>query len=310
MKIVSIDYLELFEPDQQKLRTLGDTVIYDSIPQTEAEILRRITDHDAELIITSTTPLSKTVIQNAPSLKYIVVPGVGCDGIDLEAATAATIKVLNCPTHNSLAVAEYTIGLMFAIARHIPQAHQSLQQSHWQPRHFQGSELHGKQLGIIGYGSIGQKVAEMAIALGMTVRTATSRTSAAELDSLVATADWLTLNLPLTPQSHHLIDARRLSLMKPTAYLINTARGGIVDTPALLQALQEKRIAGAALDVFEAEPTTDDPSAEILELSRLGSVITTAHIAYNTHEAIQRLGAELLQNIQSCLQGNPINSVN
>jgi phosphoglycerate dehydrogenase-like enzyme len=186
----------------------------------------------------------------------------------------------------------------------------SLQNGAWQPWLFQGTEVQGKTLGLIGYGGTGRAVEKLAIALGMTVIHARSKTPPDQLDQLISTADIISLHLPLTPQSKYLMDERRIGLMKPTAYLINTARGAIVDPHALLAALKENRIAGAALDVFENEPIGSEPDAAILELARLENAIATPHIAYNTLETMIRLGDELMNNIQACLQGHPINVVN
>lgn len=308
MKIVFPDYLELLDPHIQLIHDLGKVTFYTDIPSTATELIQRI--HEAKLIATSVVKITPTVIQNCPSLQYILVPGIGYDHVDVAAATQAGIRVVNCPTNNVLAVAEFTIGLMFAITRRIVAAHNLLQQGTWDFRPFQGVELHGKTLGLVGYGAIAQTVAKLAIGLGMNVTYVNSKTAPDQLDRLLAESDIVSLHLPLTAQSKYLLDERRLRLMKPTAYLINTARGAIVDPTALLTILQEKRIAGAALDVFEHEPTTDAITPEISELAKLDHVILTPHIAYNSQETIERLGAEVIQTIQACLKGNPINVVN
>jgi phosphoglycerate dehydrogenase-like enzyme len=290
------------------LQTLGDVTIYDDVPNSDEEITRRVAG--AELIGVSWVDIRDRLIQNTPTLKYIVALAVGYDQIDVAAATAAGVKVINCPTHNAHAVAEYTIGLIFAVTRRIVEANRALCQGEWDPRRYVSSELKGKTLGLIGYGTIGKAVEAIASALGVEVKMANSRTSADELDALIASVDMLSLHLPLRPATRHLIGDRRLRLMKPTAYLINTARGAIVDQTALLAALKEGRLAGAALDVFDAEPVTGAPNPEILELAALDTVVATPHIAYNTTETAERLGAELIANIRACLDGMPINVVN
>ncbi|NJL23619.1 MAG: dihydrofolate reductase, partial [Leptolyngbyaceae cyanobacterium SM1_3_5] len=156
----------------------------------------------------------------------------------------------------------------------------------------------------------GSRVARLAEAIGMQVEFVNSRSSAAEIDRLISTCDILSLHLPATAQSRHLVDERRLNLMKPTAYLINTARGAIVDQAALLKLLQQKRIAGAALDVFEDEPIAGTPNAEIQALVRLENVVATPHNAYNSEETAVNLGQELLAVIRACIAGAPINVVN
>jgi phosphoglycerate dehydrogenase-like enzyme len=308
MKVVLPDPSDLLEADKTKLKSLGEVTFYEEMPVTEAEVIQRI--DGAELIALSWVDITETIIRSNPNLKYIVALAVGYDQIDLEAASAANVKVINCPTHNALAVAEYTIGLIFAVTRRILEANLFLREGNWNQQRFRGVELRGKKLGLIGYGNSGRAVEKLAIALGMEVNHATSKTSPNDLDQLIATSDILSLHLPLTERSRHLIDERRLNLLKPSAYLINTARGAIVDQQALIKILNQKRIAGAALDVFEDEPVSGIPTREMLELIRLGNVVATPHIAYNSEEMAARLGAELIANIQACIEGKPINVVN
>ncbi|NJN56748.1 MAG: 3-phosphoglycerate dehydrogenase [Leptolyngbyaceae cyanobacterium SL_5_9] len=308
MKFVLPDPSDLSEADKAKLKSLGEATFYEEMPATEEEVIQRI--DGAEMIAVSWINVTENIIRSSPNLKYIVVLAVGYDQIDLKAASVADVKVINCPTHNALAVAEYTIGLIFAVTRRILEANLFLREGNWNQQRFRGVELRGKQLGLIGYGNSGREVEKLAIALGMHVSHATSKTSPTDLDRLIATSDILSLHLPLTEQSRHLIDERRLNLLKPSAYLINTARGAIVDQQALIKILNQKRIAGAALDVFEDEPVSGLPTREMLELIRLGNVVATPHIAYNSEEMAARLGAELIANIQACIEGKPINVVN
>jgi phosphoglycerate dehydrogenase-like enzyme len=308
MKLVFPDYIEMLEQDIERVKTLVDVEVYNDVPDSESAMLQRI--QSADVVVPSVSDVTASMIRHAPNLKYIIVPGIGYDQIDVKAATAAGIRVINCPTHNVAAVAEYTVGLIFAITRKIVAAHHSLQAGHWNSWQYQGTEIRGKTLGLLGYGGIGQAVAQLAIALGMTVLHANSQTSAEQLDQLIASSDILSLHLPLTSHSKYLIDQRRLGLMKPTAYLINTARGAIVEPQALFSALTENRIAGAALDVFEYEPISGEPNAAIVELATLSNVVATPHIAYNTLETMMRLGDELIRNLQACLNGDPINVVN
>ena len=183
MKIVLPDRIDISTADRAVLQTLGDVLIYDDICTDEAVILDRI--QGAELITAAWMDVSRSLIQNAPDLKYIVVPGVGVNNVDIEAASVANIIVCNCPQHNLNAVAEYTIALMFAITRRIVGANLSLQQNQWTPGNFKGVELHGKKLGLIGHGGIGRKVAVLAEAIGMQVEFANSRSSAEEIDRLI-----------------------------------------------------------------------------------------------------------------------------
>ncbi|MEO0825812.1 MAG: 2-hydroxyacid dehydrogenase [Cyanobacteria bacterium J06635_15] len=304
MRLVVLDYLELSDRDWQRLHDLIEVVTYDTAPQNEAETVSRLATADV-VVVTAATTLNDNVISRLPQLRCILIPGVGTDHINLEVAQTQGIEVLNCPTYGANAVAEFTMGLMFAIARRLSFAHHTLKTGQWTPQIMQGSELSGQRLVLIGAGHIGQAVAQKAIALGMQISIATSQTKLEQLDSLIAAADFLSLHLPLTQATHHLIDARRLALMKPTAYLINTARGGVVDSAALLATLQAKQIAGAALDVFEAEPVPDYPNDTILALAQQDNVIATPHIAYNTNTAIHRLGQELIEKLESYLLKGP-----
>ncbi|MEO0536450.1 MAG: 2-hydroxyacid dehydrogenase [Cyanobacteria bacterium P01_A01_bin.123] len=304
MRLVVLDYLELSDRDWQRLHDLIEVVTYDTAPQNEAETVSRLATADV-VVVTAATTLNDNVISHLPQLRCILIPGVGTDHVDLEAAQTQGIEVLNCPTYGANAVAEFTMGLMFAIARRLSFAHHTLKTGQWTPQIMQGSELSGQRLVLIGAGHIGQAVAQKAIALGMQISIATSQTKLEQLDSLIAAADFLSLHLPLTQATHHLIDARRLALMKPTAYLINTARGGVVDSAALLATLQAKQIAGAALDVFEAEPVPGCPNDTILALAQQDNVIATPHIAYNTDTAIHRLGQELIEKLESYLLKGP-----
>lgn len=305
MKIVFPDYIELMEQHVSQVKSLGEVTIYNDIPSRDEEIIKRIAG--AELITASWISVTEKIIQSTPSLKYVMLPGVGYDSVDIKAATEAGIKVINCPTHNTLAVAEYSICLILAVTRKIVAANISLRNGNWNTQAYVGTELSGKQLSLIGYGNIGRKVAQFATSFGMDVSYANSNTPPSQMDELIANADILSLHLPFTEQSKYLIDERRINLMKKSAYLINSARGAIVDPQALLTALKEKRIAGAALDVFENEPITGNPNEQILQLTQLDNVVATPHIAYNTEETAMRLGEELIGNIQACIKGSPIN---
>ena len=308
MKIVLPDYVDLTEKHKTQIKKLGEVTIYNDIPDREEEIINRIAG--AELISAAWVNITESVIKSNSSLEYIIVPGVGYDAIDIKAATEAGIKVLNCPTHNTSAVAEYTICLILAVTKKIVAAHNNLKNGNWNTVAYMGTELNGKKLSLIGYGNIGRKVAQLAASFGMEVSHANSETPPRQLDELISNADILSLHLPFKKQSKYLIDERRLNLMKKSAYLVNTARGAIVDQKALLTALKERRIAGAALDVFENEPITGSPSEKIIQLTQLDNVVATPHIAFNTEESAIRLGEEMIANIQACINGSPINVVN
>ncbi|MGB9788791.1 MAG: hydroxyacid dehydrogenase, partial [Dictyoglomus turgidum] len=232
------------------------------------ELLNIIQDYVA-LVVRSETKVTKDVIERAKNLKVIGRAGVGVDNIDVEEATRKGILVINAPEGNTIAACEHTIGLMLAISRKIPQAFSLLRQGKWERKSFIGNELYGKTLGLVGLGRIGSEVAKRAKSFKMRVIAYDpfiSPEKAKELDvelysdlpALLKEADYVSLHLPLTQDTKNLIGKKELEMMKPTAYLINCARGGLVDEDALYEILKEKKIAGAALDVFKNEPINPD----------------------------------------------------
>ena len=268
------------------------------------------------LIVRSETKVTPQLLAAAPHLKVIGRAGIGVDNIDVEAATFRGIAVLNAPAANTISAAEHAVGLLLALERRIPWAHESMRRGEWERQRFQGFELRGKTLGIVGLGRIGAHVANIARAIGLRllvhdpfVTPARAQEIGAELlplDGLLARADIVTLHLPLTDDTRHLIDRRRLGLMKPTAVFINTARGGLVDEAALVEAITGGKLAGAAVDVFEAEPLAADSP-----LRRLDQVILTPHLAASTAEAQERVGLEIARSVRDALlRGDLTTAVN
>jgi D-3-phosphoglycerate dehydrogenase len=200
--------------------------------------------------------------------------------------------------------------LLLDLLRKVTISNKELKSSLWKKTDFLGTELRGKVLGIIGYGKIGHVVAEIATGFGMTVKTANSKSTAGEIDDLLSTSDIVSLHVPQNEDTAHLIHKDRLNMMKKDAVLVNTARGPVVDQEALYNHLREGRIAGAALDVFEDEPLDGNVGNKILELVMLPNVIATPHIAFNTKEAIYKIGEEVIDNIDAAVKGEPINVVN
>jgi len=278
------------------------------------ELTEAIPNYHA-LIVRSKTPVTAEVIAAATQLKVIGRAGVGVDNIDIDAATRRGIVVVNAGGSNTIAVAELTIGLMLALARRIPYAHHSTQQGRWEKKRLMGVQLYGKTLGIIGLGRIGSAVAQRAKALGMKVLAydpfvspeAASRQGVelVPLEELLRRADFVSIHVPLTERTRRMIGARELALMKSSAYLINTARGGIVDEEALAIALDKGFIAGAALDVFEHEPPADGP---LLQSDR---VVLTPHIGASTVEAQRDVAVEVARQVVEILEGklprHPVN---
>lgn len=257
------------------------------------ELLAVIGDYEA-VVTRSATQITAEVIEHGLRLKVIGRAGAGLDNIDVVAAQNREIKVVNCPDANTLAVAEHTMALLLALARGLPRADLSLKKGQWEKSKFMGTGLAGKTLGIIGFGRIGREVAARAQAFGMKVIVNQRRPTpelnleagveSVDLLDLLKKADFVTLHVPSKAETKNLIGAEQLAVMKPSAYLINTARGTVVDEAALLAALNENRLAGAALDVFAEEPAINNV------LAQHERVIATPHIAASTEDA-QRAAA-------------------
>jgi len=270
---------------------------------TEQRLVDLLKDVDGAVI--GVVPMTARVMESSPSLKVASMHGVGVDHIDLEAAERLGIIIANCPGTNDQAVADLAIGLMIAIARHIPNADRELREGKW--GRYSGSELWNKTLGLVGYGRIGRGVAKRALGFDMNVlvhdpyiqpeQVGLSSVRLTTLEELLGSADFLSLHAALTDETRGLFGEAQFRSMKSTAYLINTARGGLVDETALYKALSQKWIAGAALDVFVEEPPLDSP------VLGLENMVLTPHIGAHTREAIARMGVLAAQNVVLTLQG-------
>lgn len=258
------------------------------------------------LVVRSETRVTSDLLTRAPHLRVIARAGTGVDTIDVPAATRRGIAVMNAPGANTVSAAEHAMGLLLSLVRHIPEAVTSMRQGQWDRKKYEGTELRGKTIGVVGLGRIGGHVAQIAKAFGMTViahdpylpaeRAAELGIKLLPLEQLLRAADVLTLHVALTEQTHHLINADRLNLMKPTALIVNTARGELVDEQALAEAVQAKRIAGAAIDVFAVEPLPADSP-----LRGLDRVILTPHLAASTAEAQERVAMEICTAVRDAL---------
>jgi D-3-phosphoglycerate dehydrogenase len=275
---------------------------------TRDELIKVVKEYDA-IIVRGRTRLTKDVIMEAQSLKVIGRAGVGLDNIDLKAASEKGIKVVASPQASTVAVAEATMALILALARMIPEANRTLKEGLWLKNEFVGFELRGKVLGIIGFGRIGKAVAKRALAFEMKVIAYDIRDVREEAESMgvkVATtleellkeSDIVTLHIPLNESTRYMIGEREISLMKRGAIIVNTSRGGIIDTRALLKALKEGKLAGATLDVFENEPPKTE---EEWELIRLPNVVVTPHIASQTWEAQITAGLMIAEEVYRVL---------
>jgi D-3-phosphoglycerate dehydrogenase len=282
-----------------KLEAAGLEVItrnYD----TDGPIEEQIKGFDC-VIVRSATKITKEVIEAADILKLVVRAGVGLDNVDIAAAKAKGVVVQNTPEAPTVSVAEMVFSLMFSLARNVTQADSSMKDERWEKKKLKGTELWNKTLGIVGFGRIGQEVAKRAKAFDMDVLAydvididdACKEFGAkrSDLDTIIEQADYISLHVPLLPQTKGMIGENELKTMKKTAFLINTARGGVVDEKALLDALKNGEIAGAALDVFEKEPPVD------WQLVKHPKLVATPHLASSTGEAQVRVGDLTVQKV-------------
>lgn len=271
----------------------------------------------AGLIVRSETKVTGEVLNAAKKLRVVGRAGVGVDNVDVEAATRRGVLVLNAPGGNTVSTAEHAFSLLLCVARKIPQADASLRGKKWSRKDFEGVELYNKRLGVIGMGRIGSELSRRAIAFGMRVIAYDPYLSAArarslqvelveELDDLLANADFISLHTPLTNETRHLLDAARISKTKPGVRIINCARGGLIDETALTNALQDRHVAAAALDVFEIEPLPEDSP-----LRGAPNLVLTPHLGASTAEAQESVGIEIAQSIRAALlEGTIRNAVN
>ncbi|GIW06453.1 MAG: phosphoglycerate dehydrogenase [Dehalococcoidia bacterium] len=294
------------EEGVQILRGVADVDVITK--QTPEQLIQRIPAYDA-LVVRSETKVTAPVIEAGTRLRAIGRAGVGVDNIDVEAATRKGITVVNAPTGNTIAATEHTIALLLALARNVPQAHMALKQGRWDRAKFTGVELRNKVLGVIGLGKIGSEVARRAIGLEMRVigydpfvsedHARNLGVEVADFDTVLRMADFLTVHIPLSSETRSLIGEKQLAMMKPTARIINVARGGIIDEEALYRAVEEGRIAGAAIDVFSQEPTTDNI------LIKSDKIIVTPHLGASTEEAQVQVAVDVAEQIVEILNGRP-----
>jgi len=289
MKILICDKTE--QEYIEQMRAAGLTVdVQDDI--TPEDLFNVLPAYDG-MVVRSRTKVRQPLIDVCPNLKVIVRGGAGLDTIDHEYAKSKGITVMNTPLANGLSVAELALGYMFMLARSLYKATATMKAEKWEKKAFNGDELGGKTLGIVGYGNIGHAVATLAVALGMKVVAydpyVTSQNGAkmVTLDELLALSDYITLHLPKTKESANMIAAEQFAKMKNGVRIINCARGGIVNEEALYEALTSGKVSGAALDVFSEEPPTD------WKLVKLDNVIASPHIGAATKEAQGRVGAEV-----------------
>jgi D-3-phosphoglycerate dehydrogenase len=271
-----------------------------------AELLSAIGGVDA-LLVRSATKVDAEALAAATRLKVVARAGVGLDNVDVRAATQAGVMVVNAPTSNIVSAAELAVALMLAAARHVSPAHAALKNGEWKRSRYTGIELYEKTVGIVGLGRIGVLVAQRLSAFGMNViaydpyvqpgRAAQMGVRLVDLDTLLGEADFMSVHLPKTPETVGLVGVEQLAKVKPSLVLVNAARGGIVDEPALYAALKEGRVAAAGLDVFATEPCTDSP------LFELENVVATPHLGASTDEAQEKAGIAVARSVRLALSG-------
>ncbi len=269
-------------------------------------LLEALADADA-VLIRSATRVDVEALAAAPNLKVVARAGVGLDNVDVKAATAAGVMVVNAPTSNIISAAELTIGHILSLARRIPAAHASLAGGEWKRGDFTGTELFDKTVGIIGLGRIGALIAARLLAFDMhvvaydpyvtTARAQQLGVQLLSLDDLLQQSDFISIHMPKTPETTGMISTDQLRLMKPSAYIVNVARGGLIDEDALYEALASGVIAGAGLDVFTAEPPTDP------RLLDLPNVVVTPHLGASTDEAQEKAGVSVARSVRLALGG-------
>jgi D-3-phosphoglycerate dehydrogenase len=286
----------------EALKAAGEVTFAELSPE---ELLQQIEQYDA-VVVRSRSKVTKEVIERAKALKVIGRAGIGVDNIDVKAATAKGIAVVNAPRSSTYSVAELALGHMLSLARMLPKADRSVKEGKWEKKAFKGIELYGKTLGFVGSGRIGIEVAARARVFGMRTMSYDPYLPAeaaqkacldmCNLDQVLRESDFITIHAMLTPETKGMIGVAEFAKMKPTAYIINCARGGIIDETSLYNALKEKKIAGAALDVFEKEPPVDSP------LLKLDNIVFSPHIGASTKEAQERAGVQVAEQVIKALR--------
>lgn len=313
-------FLDLAPLDQGDLDLAPLRAAFDEltchVQSTPQQICERL--HGAQVAIVNKLALTDEILQRCPDLKLILVSATGVNNVDLDAARRRGIVVCNCQAYGTASVAQHTLMLLLALATRLPDYQAAVAEGRWQQSgqfcllDFPITELDGKTLGLLGHGELGSAVARLAEAFGMHVLVGNlpgrpPRPGRLDLDELLPQVDALTLHCPLTEQTRNLIGARELQLMKPSALLINAARGGLVDEQALADALRSGHLGGAATDVLTSEPPRDDNPLLAADVPRL---IVTPHSAWGSREARQRIVGQLAENATAFLAGIPLRQVN
>jgi len=295
-------------PSLAPLRERGEVALYSEKHNGGAELIGRLRGATAAINVRAYSKFTDEIFGALPELKFLTVMGTGTDNIDLEAAAKRGVVMSNTPTAPTVSVAEFTVAMLLALTKHLAPMHAALKGGEW--KHIQGTELQGKTFGFIGLGIIAQEVAPVVAALGMrlvgwslthdSARAKKMGVELLEMDDVLRQSDAVSLLLRASPKTHQIIGRRELALMKPSAFLINTGRGALVDESALYDVLKAKGIAGAAIDVYQTEPLPPDNPILTLE-----NVLVTPHVAWVTDGGVDRMARHPVENILAFLDGKP-----
>jgi D-3-phosphoglycerate dehydrogenase len=313
--VVPDDFPPVYQghPDLKPLEALGTVEVFHSKAASEDELVQRLAGAVGLINVRAYTVFTRQVLERLPNLYSLSILGTGTDNVDLAAATDLGVVVTNTPGASAVSVAELTLALLLAVARHVPLADRKMRAGEW--HHAMGVELRGKTLGVLGLGAIGREVAKMARALGLNVlawsfsadggRARECGATLVDQETLLRDSHIISLHLRATPQTRHLIGPSQFALMRPGAILINTGRAALVDTAAMIAALKSGKLAGAGLDVFDQEPLPEDSL-----LLQMDNVVLSPHVGWVTHEASQRMRQMPVDNILAYLRGEPEHVVN
>ena len=302
MKIVSVDKVVIYPEHVRELEKFGEVVIYNNIPD-EKEGIKRI--KDADIVIDNWYEMPAKVISSAPKLKMICVAATGYEWIDLNETRKRGIVVSNSPDYSTEAVAEHAIGLLLHSIRKASEAEREIVNGKWTPIKFKGKELRGKTLGIIGYGSIGKRIAEIAKkGFNMKILYINTQSSRTSFEKLLKDSDFISINTPLTKKTKGMISKKEFNLMKKGVSIVNTRRGAVIDEILLINNLKSGKIFAAGIDVFSEEPIEKKHP-----FFKNPNVTITPHIGFNTEEAEYRLSQIIVDNIKNFVEGHPIHVV-
>jgi len=307
LKMVVPAPLDIESADKQYLESSG-FILYDDLPTDNQDLLHRIVD--AELLVAAKINVDQALIDSLPKLQYIIVPSVGFEWVDTAYARSKNILVMNCPTHNSIAVAEHAVMLALATKRKLLAVNQGMKSGVWYSEDYAGNEIYSKQIAIIGNGRTGKHIGRIIEGFGAEISYITSNSNPEDLKRAANTSDIIFICVASNDSTKEMISRSFFQQMKKDTVLVNTSRGTVIDQAALIETLGQGMIS-AGLDVFQGEPDHHETiPLEIMDIANLHNVTATPHVAYKTRESGERLVTEVVDVVNSCLEGTPINVVN